>query len=172
MMSLTTLSSNTCGGSMRVRRASKLAADVLARLALIESYLATMRDDVARHGGEIEAIEVRPAGVERLYGQRAVERASPHGRTSVQPPPMTRRRAPLSRHRPWWPPRIRVLGSIAWRHVGYRTPRGYRAQPFFSRRPFQKELVSRLGDLAARAHRPSPRRVGCGWPRTSRQIRE
>lgn len=39
--------------------------DMSARLASIESYLATMHGDVARHGGEIEAIKARLVRIER-----------------------------------------------------------------------------------------------------------
>jgi hypothetical protein len=39
--------------------------DVFLRLASIESYLATMHGDIARHGGEIESIKARLARIER-----------------------------------------------------------------------------------------------------------
>ena len=39
--------------------------DMSARLASIESYLATMHGDAARHGGEIEAIKARLLRIER-----------------------------------------------------------------------------------------------------------
>jgi hypothetical protein len=39
--------------------------DMSARLASIESYLATLHGDVARHGGEIEAIKARLVRIER-----------------------------------------------------------------------------------------------------------
>lgn len=39
--------------------------DVSARLASIESYLATMHGDVARHGGEMEAIKARLTRIEQ-----------------------------------------------------------------------------------------------------------
>lgn len=39
--------------------------DISARLASIESYLATMHGDVARHDGEVEAIKAQPVRIER-----------------------------------------------------------------------------------------------------------
>jgi hypothetical protein len=39
--------------------------DVSARLASIEGYLAVMHGDVARHGGEIEALKARIERIER-----------------------------------------------------------------------------------------------------------
>lgn len=39
--------------------------DMSARLSSIESYLATMHGDIARHGGEIESIKFRLDRIER-----------------------------------------------------------------------------------------------------------
>jgi hypothetical protein len=39
--------------------------DLSARLASIESYLATMHGDAPRHGGEIETIKARPDRIEQ-----------------------------------------------------------------------------------------------------------
>lgn len=39
--------------------------DMSARLSSIESYLATMHGDIARHGGEIETIKARLDRIER-----------------------------------------------------------------------------------------------------------
>ena len=39
--------------------------DMSARLASIESYLATMHGDVARHGGEMETIKARLDRIEQ-----------------------------------------------------------------------------------------------------------
>jgi hypothetical protein len=39
--------------------------DMSARLSSIESYLATMHGDMARHGGEIETIKARLDRIER-----------------------------------------------------------------------------------------------------------
>jgi len=39
--------------------------DMSARLSSIESYLATMHGDVARHGGEIESVKARLDRIER-----------------------------------------------------------------------------------------------------------
>ena len=58
--------SRTCAVSTVVRlRFEDTLRDMSARLSSIESYLATMHGDIARHGGEIETINARLDRIER-----------------------------------------------------------------------------------------------------------
>jgi hypothetical protein len=68
---------------MRQARFEDSLRDMSARLASIESYLATMHGDVARHGGEIEAIKARIDGLSAVSISSAANRLTPHPERSA-----------------------------------------------------------------------------------------